>query len=85
VPDWLNSTEFRQAVFPSANWHGAARGIARIYAALANDGYLDGVTVLSPTLIDEIRAPAWEGICGRSDTLVLAVTSASATQRPACR
>ena len=51
------------AVFPSANGHGCARGIARIYAALANGGEIDGVRILFGKLIDELRTPAWEGVC----------------------
>ena len=63
IPGLVNSEQFRKAVFPSANGHGNARGIARIYAALANGGEIDGVSVLSQDLIDDLRTPAWEGIC----------------------
>jgi CubicO group peptidase (beta-lactamase class C family) len=59
----VNTETFRKAVFPSANGHGNARSIARIYGALANGGEIDGVRVLSPELIDELRKPSWEGIC----------------------
>ncbi|MCP5056078.1 MAG: beta-lactamase family protein [bacterium] len=59
----VNSDVFRKAVFPSGNGHGNARSIARIYAALAGCGEIDGVRLLSPELIDELRKPAWEGTC----------------------
>lgn len=36
---------------PSTNGHGNARGVARLYAALAGDGTVDGVHVLSPEII----------------------------------
>ena len=36
---------------PAANGHGTARGLARIYGALARDGVLDGRPVLSPAQI----------------------------------
>lgn len=66
-PDVFNSTAFRKTVFPSANGHGNARAIARVYAALGNGGTLDGYRLLSQTLIDELRKPSWEGTCGLTD------------------
>jgi len=63
VRGWLNSEAYRRAVFPSANGHGNARAIARIYGALAGGGQIDGVSLLSQELIDELRKPAWEGKC----------------------
>jgi CubicO group peptidase (beta-lactamase class C family) len=36
---------------PSTNGHGNARAVARLYAALAGDGTLDGVRILSPEII----------------------------------
>lgn len=41
-----NTTEWRSAEIPSANGHGTARSVARLYAALACGGTLDGVEVL---------------------------------------
>ncbi len=63
-PDIFNSKAFRRSIFPSASGHGNARAIARIYAALGNNGSLDGYQILSPSLIDTLRAPSWEGECG---------------------
>ncbi|MDO8838912.1 MAG: serine hydrolase domain-containing protein [Parvibaculum sp.] len=50
---WVNSSEWRTAEIPSTNGHGTARGIARIYAALANGGAIDGVEILSPAMLTE--------------------------------
>lgn len=48
-----NSRTFRAAEIPAANGHGNARALARIYAALASGGALDGVRLLSPELVEE--------------------------------
>lgn len=50
-PDWpwremVNSVPWRTTEIPSANGHGNGRSVARIYAAMANGGTLDGVRVL---------------------------------------
>jgi CubicO group peptidase (beta-lactamase class C family) len=50
-PGAVNSRAWRAAEVPAANGHGSARGLARIYGALATDGSLDGVHVLSPAQI----------------------------------
>jgi CubicO group peptidase (beta-lactamase class C family) len=42
-----NSRAWRMAEVPAANGHGNARSVARVYAALARGGELDGVRVLS--------------------------------------
>jgi CubicO group peptidase (beta-lactamase class C family) len=47
----VNSRAWRSAEIPAANGHGTARGLARIYGALAREGELDGVHVLSPAQI----------------------------------
>ena len=48
---WVNTPEWRSGEIPSTNGQGNARGIARVYAALAHWGEIDGVRVLSePTL-----------------------------------
>ena len=43
----INSGAWRAAEVPSANAHGTARGVARVYAALAAGGSLDGVAIAS--------------------------------------
>ena len=65
--DFYNTAAFRRGVLPSSNGHGNARGVARIYAALADGGTLDGVTLLSPAGIELARSPQWYDICGMTD------------------
>jgi CubicO group peptidase (beta-lactamase class C family) len=48
----VNSREWRAAEVPSTNGHGNARAVARLYAALAGDGGLDGVHILSPETVE---------------------------------
>jgi CubicO group peptidase (beta-lactamase class C family) len=43
---WVNKTEWRLAEVPSTNGHGHARSVARIYAALAKGGAIDGVKIV---------------------------------------
>ena len=44
---WVNTARWREAEVPSTNGHGNARGIARVYAALADGGTIDGIRILS--------------------------------------
>jgi len=57
----VNTPEWRAAEIPSTNMHATARGVARLYAALANGGELDGVRV-----VDEgaLRAAVAEQVYG---------------------
>ena len=48
----VNTRAWRAAEVPSTNGHGNARAVARLYSALAGDGELDGVHVLSPESIE---------------------------------
>jgi len=50
-PRDVNTRAWRAAEIPAANGHGTARGLARIYGALATYGVLDGVRVLGPEQI----------------------------------
>lgn len=59
--DTFNGRAWRGAEIPAANGHGSARGIARVYTALANGGAADGVRVLSPEQIDRARAEQCSG------------------------
>ena len=61
APTAFNSRAWRAAEIPAANGHGSARGIARVYTALACGGALDGVEVLSRAAIDRARAPQRSG------------------------
>lgn len=42
----VNTAAWRQAELPSTNGHGTARGVARIYTALAAGGAVDGIRVV---------------------------------------
>jgi CubicO group peptidase (beta-lactamase class C family) len=50
--DLVNTRAWRAAEIPAANGHTSARGVARIYAALARGGELDGVRLLAPATMD---------------------------------
>jgi CubicO group peptidase (beta-lactamase class C family) len=43
----VNTAAWREAEVPSANGHGTARGVSRIYTALAAGGTADGVQVVA--------------------------------------
>jgi CubicO group peptidase (beta-lactamase class C family) len=47
----VNTRPWRAAEVPSTNGHGNARAVARLYSALAGDGEVGGVHVLSPEMI----------------------------------
>lgn len=59
----VNTRQWRAAQVPSTNLHATARGVARVYAALAAGGTLDGVTVLDADVLAEATAPQSEGWC----------------------
>lgn len=44
----FNGMPFREACLPSGNGHFTARALARMYAALAGDGSIDGVRLVAP-------------------------------------
>ncbi len=48
---WVNTAAWREAELPSTNGHGTARGVARVYAALAAGGAIDGVRVLDAAML----------------------------------
>ena len=53
-----NRRAWRAAELPAAGGQASAQGLARLYAALAGGGALDGVRVLSPATLAEMTAPA---------------------------
>lgn len=63
---WVNTAPWRDAEIPSTNGHATARGLARVFAALAASGTLDGVRMLDRATI---AAATTEHSCG--DDLVL--------------
>jgi len=52
TPNLINTRAWRAAEIPAANGHTSARGVARVYAALARGGELDGVRLLAPATVD---------------------------------
>lgn len=50
-----NDAAYRTAEIPAINGHGNARALARIYAALARGGELEGVRLLGPDAIERLR------------------------------
>jgi CubicO group peptidase (beta-lactamase class C family) len=57
-PTRPNARAFRAAELPALNGQASARGVARLCAALAQGGTLDGVTVLSPQALEAMTAVA---------------------------
>jgi len=64
-PEMPNRREWRAAEIPAANGQSSAMGLARLYAALAGDGSLEGVRILSPNTIARMTTPATND--GRQD------------------
>jgi CubicO group peptidase (beta-lactamase class C family) len=62
----VNTAAWRAAEVPSANAHATAAGIARVYAALAGGGAVDGVRVVDPGALADCVAEQVRG-----DDLVL--------------
>jgi CubicO group peptidase (beta-lactamase class C family) len=58
----VNSRAWRAAEIPSANAHGTASGIARLYAALAAGGLLDGTAIVDTAAL---AAAATEQVHGQ--------------------
>ena len=52
----FNTPGWRRAEIPSANGHGTARAVARLYAALVNGGELDGVRLMSAATVKRMTA-----------------------------
>lgn len=57
----VNTRTWRGAEVPSTNGHGSARAVARLFSALAGDGELDGVRVLSPATVARAIEPQADG------------------------
>jgi CubicO group peptidase (beta-lactamase class C family) len=53
---YFNEMSFRTACLPSGNGHFSARALARMYAALANGGAIDGVRLVAPERIPAMQA-----------------------------
>jgi CubicO group peptidase (beta-lactamase class C family) len=59
----VNTDQWRFAEVPSTNLHATARGVARVYAALAAGGTLGGTTVLDGDVLAEAVTVQSEGWC----------------------
>ncbi|HEU4439042.1 MAG TPA: serine hydrolase domain-containing protein [Methylomirabilota bacterium] len=70
----VNTRAWRAAEIPAANGHTSARGVARVYAALARGGELDSVRLLAPATIERAIA---EQSKGRDEVLTLPTRFAS--------
>ncbi len=57
--DGYNSARFRSAELPAVSGHGDARAIARLYAALAQGGTLDGADVIDPGALQRAVSLQW--------------------------
>jgi CubicO group peptidase (beta-lactamase class C family) len=57
----VNTRAWRAAEIPSANAHGTARAIARVYSALAAGGAVDGVRLATAETIEQATAEASSG------------------------
>jgi CubicO group peptidase (beta-lactamase class C family) len=64
-PQMPNTRAWRAAEIPAANGQASAMGLARLYAALAGGGTLDGVRLMSPETVLRLTTPATRD--GRQD------------------
>jgi CubicO group peptidase (beta-lactamase class C family) len=64
-PEAPNRRAWRKAEIPAASGQASAMGLARLYAALANAGTLDGTRLLKRETITAMTTPATQG--GRQD------------------
>ena len=60
LQSFINSQGFRQGLLPSGNGHGNARALATLFSALAGDGTIHGVQVLSPATLRRAVVKQWE-------------------------
>ena len=60
-PADFNTDRFRSAEMPSINGIGTARGVARLFGALARGGSLDGVRLLGGPALAQATAEQWHG------------------------
>ena len=49
---WVNTAAWRAGEIPSTNGHGTAGGVARVFAALARWGTIDGVRILHAPVLE---------------------------------
>lgn len=61
-PGLVNTSGVRTSINPASLGFATARGLARIYAALAGGGLLDGVRIAQETTVRAMTAEAWDGL-----------------------
>ena len=61
TPELANTTAWRRAEIPAVNGHGNARSVARVMAALACGGTLDGVRLMRTETLTRATAEQWRG------------------------
>ncbi len=59
----VNTDQWRSAEVPSTNLHATAKGVARVYAALAAGGTFEGTVVLDADVLAEAVSVQSEGWC----------------------
>lgn len=59
---YFNETEVRKACLPSGNGHFTARALAKMYAALAGDGSIDGIRMVQPDRIAHMQRLVTEDV-----------------------
>ncbi len=78
APGGRGSTEWRTMEIPSANLHGTALALARIMGIVADEGRLNGETVLSPSVLAEMTR---ERIRGHDKVLPFDISWAAGLMR----
>jgi len=58
-----NCREIREREVPSFGGHGNARAVAKIYAALAGNGIIDGARILSAPAVQRAAQLVWDDDC----------------------
>ena len=61
APPMTATPVWRRAEIPAANGHASARGIARLWGGIANDGSLEGKNLVARSTIDAMRKPLNNG------------------------
>lgn len=56
------SAEWKRAEMPAMNGQGNARGMARVYAAMANSGEAFGTRIMSPQAVERSARVEYEGV-----------------------
>ena len=66
-PGEMNTREWREAEIPSANGHGTAESLAKLFGILSTGGERDGKRIISPETLKLALTPLSEG----PDTVIL--------------